>query len=1338
MFRYFFRIGFGGCGCALEDYFRKHAVELSNNLLNKIYLKKLQRWGEVLSDEKFQMTERIQELKSRLVIENENPSAEKGAKEFSDTYFIETLPNIITELSNWNTSLQIAKDISTSEDKAFIDALSGIITEMMVEAGNIKNRGAVLLESLPVDSAATSERHYLYNKKITETRELIVDHFGHAVIESSGFNHHPELQMLPLSIKEVRDEVYKKIVEYIGSKGLLHKAVWGDFFFVGLGGGTGTGVISPLAERFGKGSYGYFTLALLGGEQDKDKLQSQQPWFRRCFNMLLALNDLIKTAELDGIILVDNNVIIDAIGKDLKGVVLREEIDKKLIKELYPAFGLTALENKDMGLDWSQLKGPILSELTKKPPVILPYYASSYELDLPGLVSKALESGNLAPCNNHNSAEKVFVYARWIENEKALRERLEEVFSPEDESLPKKEVAIIKEYLFCWDDLIDAKNRELELEKLKIFLKDICNIGWAKNAELVEAPKNEEGDESDKNKPKKLISRIFRQDSRGEEKNKSRDELVLRRNGYPDQWIKIQMEKYLFDWDDVFTDTKFGDLKEYLKKEFKIDVPDNHKPKIDEDKKTISIEKDGNEAIIELDGNKKATCRYNQEKRDLIIKKVENMQKIYQPMKLEFSDTVDDKTHRKPELDVKNENGKCHVYLKGCSDSREWILESVKKDIVVFESQEIGPFWHEEKINEVLILLVNPDVKGVLYERLNVARNFVWLLDEFKTLIDVASKSEDTKDELDIAKELVKEGTPLKEGVISQKYQRYLAEINPEADELAHLNQRKLPDILKNKIEEGGFLLYDDLDVSPRSFKEWVIINKNNAAVRNAKEKKDEEFIIRHEDGKLKLYYPLLYNLNRVGDITTNVEDEPLVHARDFLFPKELYGKNKAIYGTMAEIVDRLKKEVDKIGKKGWWPIFEEKIFDSISLSGKHDEVLLSVISALDKNTTRSKFYNLVGEDVYKNYSKTYQRHFFKYNSRYLYSSSSGGNAKDILSDGAEEKLPEELKVKIRESTDVIVEKTLEEWVEDYRDKPARRFKTDKVKRDGREVKRDLKEWEEEFKENEITLDNPEAIKNEAGLIIGIKDGKKTYDIKEEKEGGNIINVIYGPSDLSFPAMLAITGLYADWQGLCRVNIGSKDGSDGGGEDGKKNDIVDFESNNKTVDENVIKEALFKEGDGEKTGDIKICTLDDVKNKDPNNLNNLLIIDKDNEDAAFIIRGAVKELFSWEPQNIDTAVNELNSKSKTIPDELSKNFKEFNRKLNIDQKDKVNENKNMWKLQTQKDKINNIADYICYYIEKSNNNFKIYSDESHELRVKVAKENEKKTLKIYKKRWEKF
>ena len=591
MFRRFFRIGFGGCGCALEEHFRDHAAELSHDRLHDFYWRKLKTLTDQLPPDPFE-TKQLKVISNLIISPKEGKEGGNYASEF-----FENLNKIIAELDIWKGSLDVAKGTGMSYEDTIIDVLIQNVTKMKDEAKSIKNRGDVLLESLPVDSAATSERHYLYNKKITETRELIVDHFGHAVIESSGFNHHPELQMLPLSIKEVRDEVYKKIVEYIGSKGLLHKAVWGDFFFVGLGGGTGTGVISPLAERFGKGSYGYFTLALLGGEQDKDKLQSQQPWFRRCFNMLLALNDLIKTAELDGIILVDNDVIIEAIGhEDLKGVKLMEEIDKKLIKELYPAFGLTALENKDMGLDWSQLKDPILSELTKKPPVILPYYASSSELDLPGLISKALKSGNLAPCNNHNSAEKIFVYARWIENEKALRERLEEVFSPEDESLPKKEVAIIKEYLFCWDDLVAVDDlvakKDKELTKLKIFLKDICNIGWAENAELVEAPKNEEGDESDKNKPKKLISRIFRQDSRGEEKNKFRDELVLRRNGYPDQWIKIQMEKYLFDWDDIVTDTKFGDLKEYLKKEFKIDVPDNHKPEIDKEKETISIEEE--------------------------------------------------------------------------------------------------------------------------------------------------------------------------------------------------------------------------------------------------------------------------------------------------------------------------------------------------------------------------------------------------------------------------------------------------------------------------------------------------------------------------------------------------------------------------------------------------------------------------------------------------------------------------------------------------------------------------------------------------------------------------
>jgi cell division GTPase FtsZ len=79
--------------------------------------------------------------------------------------------------------------------------------------------------------------------------------------------------MLPLSIKEVRYEVYE-VISAKAEKGKDKIGSRGNFFSVGLGGGTGTGVISPLAEQFGKGSRGYFTLGILGGKDDNKYLGS--------------------------------------------------------------------------------------------------------------------------------------------------------------------------------------------------------------------------------------------------------------------------------------------------------------------------------------------------------------------------------------------------------------------------------------------------------------------------------------------------------------------------------------------------------------------------------------------------------------------------------------------------------------------------------------------------------------------------------------------------------------------------------------------------------------------------------------------------------------------------------------------------------------------------------------------------------------------------------------------------------------------------------------------------------------------------------------------------------
>jgi hypothetical protein len=1559
MFRQFFRIGFGGCGCDLEDHFRKHAVEQSRESL-RFYLKELERWK--LSDEKFGM-DRIKKLPSYISDENE------GVKESVETFkdFEKTLNEILRKLENWNTSLGIARDIGVSYDKAIIDDLRRIITKMEVDADRIIKRGKVLLESLPVDSAPTSEkkaeRFHVYNQNITETRELIVDHFGHAVIESAGFNHHPELQMLPLSIKEVRDEVYKELMKCITAGNLRRATSWGYFFFVGLGGGTGTGVISPLAEKFGKGSYGYFTLALLGGKDDKGRVGSQQPWFRRCFNMLLALNDLIVTAELDGIILVDNDVIIKAIddkkeGEKLQQKQLREEIDKKIIEALYPAFGLTTLESGGMGLDWSQLKDHIgLSKLEKRPPVIVPCYASSSDLTLPALIDEAIESGKLAPCehkhikclfcwdnvpgddegkltgylkddfgidwvsnakitkfpdgtginisNNENSAEitmvgnkeeailkinddkndkeknlkvkkeggktniykyesiveKVFVYARCIENEDELRDKLKEEFGGE--------VAIIKNYLFCWDD-VDAKNEDnLELKKLKKFLNDICKIeGMSKSnnewacVEVREAPNNNGGDSNRIiNKLKELVS--SREDSGASDEepnndnkdnNKPLDKLIFTKNS---QKIEIEMKKYIFDWDDE----TFNGIKNYLKEKKIVENEEreNEKdvPKRLKDRKTIKIGK----AEITLDEEKKkATLSWDKNnkrhKLDLILKKEDHQRKIYE---LEPTIRFEKINNLKPGLSVKKVNGKRHVYLEGCDAAKNWVLESLEKKIIVLESDEIGTFWKEHDLiekrkaegigskrdikvnNEVLILLVNPDVKNALYERLNVARNFVWLLDKFKTSIDEKAELNGTLDKIEIANTLVSE---------KGEYQRYLCRMNlKNGEELNNLNNGGISENLKNEIKisikKEGFLLSDSFDVKKTNENEWEIINGDNTAVDKEK-KENEKFIItmylridkdkfegdlnkciiseklkdvfktnefplsenamvtkekddnwvitdekeiynvknvKKEDGKLNiyrkkdeelnlyyLYYPILDNLRRVRDIKK--DEDPLVQARDFLFPKELY-KNKAIYDDMGMILDRLNGEVLRIGRsEEWWPLFVDKIFDIISLSGKHDEVLLSVISALE-GKTKERFGKLVGEGVYDKYFKTYQRQFFKYNNRYLYHRDV---TEAILSDEAEEKLPKKLKAKICEQNGV---EGLEKWVEDYMDEPVKLFSMEN---------KSSKDWKEEFKaeyktifeNNNITLNNnPDMIEGkylfnweevpgddneklkflkddhniewakdakidrqaEGERIIRpikidgngstqsrkiVKVNKKGYTYEENDAHLTIIDgeTLYfikkdekidvsGPSDLSFPAMLAVAGLYAEWE-----QVGSLP--------------YDKNENRYKVEEtekNAISQKLFGKDLINGKFEIYVLPKESKGYIGSPNIPNILIIDTDKEDATLVIRKADKVL----PQELTEEV--VSSSSSSISPKLEALFKG----KGIEDVNNDNYELKDGKLQPQDKAIKQKKLYRCYYIRKNDGNYSIDGDKIHNtLKVKKEEGEDSKKLKIYKKRRDKF
>jgi hypothetical protein len=1214
MFRRFFRIGFGGCGCALEEQFRDHAAELSYNLLNDFYLKKLKNWTNKLPSEPFDTFE-VKKISDLIISSKEGKEGGNYAGKF-----FENLNKIIAELDSWKGSLVGAKDTVMSYEGAIIDVLIQNVTKMKDEAKSIEKRGSVLLESLPVDSftetlaKGESERFYIYNQNITETRELIVDQFGQMILESQGFNHQPELQMLPFSIKEVRDEVFKNITDTIETRRLKDSATGGYLFFVGLGGGTGTGVISPLAEKFGKGSLGYFTVTVLGGREDDKKLASQQGWFRRCFNMLIALNDLIVTAKLDGIILVDNDVIMTPGEKEGKsGPDLMAEIDKKIIEKLYPAFGITVLDGND--LDWSQLKEPIGLHNLKQPPVIVPCYASGFcsksEDNLGPLIEEALNNGKLAPCEDLEEAEKVFVYVRCITDEKKIRDALATAFKTVFKEVDKYEdIAILKDYLFCWDDVKNGNS-----EELKSSLRNVCEISWVDTA-VLKRDQNEDKLElnNDSNENEKIIiemreRELFNWDDvlekndgelkkyledckievdsisisddkktitisnkkevatitliEGENKatlewdNKGTKEKRYlkvkktkekekkeKRKIYTPPEAELFMGTYVFNWDDVL-EKNDGELKKYLE-DCKIDFdsisPDEKTITISKNEKevaTITLKEGGNKATLEWDNNKG-----NKEKCELKVKDRGIYDYFY--LRKNGNTKVED-----PELKVETAKGKCHVYLKKCQTTRTWITNNLKKRIIVFESQEIGSFWHvDEKTNEVLILLFNPNVKEALKDRLLEAKNFVDLLDAFKDEIEKQAKEGESSED---------------KPIIAEK-------INFE-------ESKKLSEI----------------------------VNKFSEATKG----------ITKEDNKLK------------------------PQAIDFLFPKELYDKNKGIYEVMVKILDRLKEEVlsipdeDKDGD--WWPIFQNEIFNIISTSVKRDEVLLSAIEALED---QNKFNRLVGEGVYDTYFETFKRQYFKYKTRYLYRP---GVGEPILSDAAERELPEALKEELDKEEERITGEDLRNLMKKYT----------------------------------RVMDGH----------TGTTDGTK----------------------LSYPAMLAVAGLYAEWEQVGSWNY-----------DETKNGFVLAENKDKII------EKLFKKENPPRPDDFE----DYVFSKESQGIiipdkRNLLIIETEEEDATLVIREADKDLLTELTKEDVPSTNE-------IPKELVERFKGVGSELVNNDNYSVKDRK---LLQPRPEAITKKKLYCCYYIKENAGKYNIDGDKiNNNLKVKKEEGEDGKTLKIYQKR----
>ena len=201
MFKNFFRIGFGGCGCALADTFKEHANELFRGILLDYY-GELVRWGKVLSNEnRLEMKEFLAVLKNDIFERNVN------------------LDTIEEHLNDWLHLLDTVSRSMRRYERMTVEEIIRISQELKYLVERLKEYGGVWFEGLTVDSYSGEESaeksRYLYNKYLDESRQIRINEFGMDILDAEGFNHHPELQMLPLSLQEVRTEVYSDLDKII-------------------------------------------------------------------------------------------------------------------------------------------------------------------------------------------------------------------------------------------------------------------------------------------------------------------------------------------------------------------------------------------------------------------------------------------------------------------------------------------------------------------------------------------------------------------------------------------------------------------------------------------------------------------------------------------------------------------------------------------------------------------------------------------------------------------------------------------------------------------------------------------------------------------------------------------------------------------------------------------------------------------------------------------------------------------------------------------------------------------------------------------------------------------
>jgi hypothetical protein len=307
----------------------------------------------------------------------------------------------------------------------------GSITGMWLESDASETVSQNFFRPLSTSNNSFRPYYYIPHSVIgsdSKTSRIVNEKYGYDSLKQGFFRQAEYLKAL-FEIYEIDKDVRKAALEEYQFENPILRATWnkirpyttlaktkingngsdlsdGILFIVSLGGGTGTGFINPITKyiREERSAFPVFVLGVIT-EEGEDRQQHARE-SKRNLSAIISMNDLLtKKREIgvDGLILVDNQLLVEKFGRDYSTInqFIYQSFKPLLAPRHYPGENPPSLAIRQHFL-----------EMLDMPPILIPcYYRSGSKSSEQYLVKKALDEGKLFGCNP-KKADNAIVFAR--------------------------------------------------------------------------------------------------------------------------------------------------------------------------------------------------------------------------------------------------------------------------------------------------------------------------------------------------------------------------------------------------------------------------------------------------------------------------------------------------------------------------------------------------------------------------------------------------------------------------------------------------------------------------------------------------------------------------------------------------------------------------------------------------------------------------------------------------------------------------------------------------------------------------------------------------------------